>query len=322
VQPTIPTPGTESAHCACCGQAIEGEFCSACGEEVPGHHDLSIRHFLTHTVLHEFIHVDGKVSRTFRYLLSRPGFLACEYFRGRKGLYLNPLRVLITASVLFALLSPGSVSTMDINIGNGPHPFRLRLNMLPPSSSEHGSIDERIGRLDIGNILSSEWAAVKRRHRVNEEEAGEKFGRLVEGYGEILSFCSVIPLALGLWALYGRRRRYLVEHLVFSMHLESFLLLLGIAVNSVAKYAHISSSSKWIVPFVLTMVAFTYLPQVWYFQSGLPRFYEPDKFALRYRITSWTAWKTAFAGLALFLLNSLFLSVVHIVGAAVALWRL
>jgi hypothetical protein len=195
--------------------------------------------------------------------------------------------------------------------------------MLPPATSEKASIEENVKKLDVANVLTEEWTAIQRRHPgIAGEAASERFNRHIESYGEILSFCSVIPLALLTWLIYGRRRRYLVQHLVFALHIEAFLLFLGIVVNSIGGLPLDGLTRPLMLAFLLSTFALTYLAQAWYLQNSLIRFFEPDAFEHRYSIRRLVAWKTALVGGVLFLANSFFLSLVHTIGAAIALWRL
>ncbi len=320
-------PEVTSVHatrCVSCGHPLTGgPFCAYCGEQVHDTHDLSIRHFFSHSILHEFIHVDGKIVRTLRALLFRPGFLACEYFARRRVLYVNPLRLLLTAAILFAVLAPPTKGSLTVGLGY-PKPFlQLHLSMLPPSISEKASIEENVKKLDVADILSSQWQTLQRRRPgLSGEAAAERFNRAMESYGEILSFCSVVPIALLTFAIYWRKRPYLVEHLVFALHLEAFLLLLAIAVDSIWRLPAERLPRSFFIAFVLFVFVATYAAQAWYLQNSLIRFFENGAFQYRYSLKRLVAWKTAFIALILFLANSLFLSVVHTVGAAIALWRL
>src|SRR6266446_4368442 len=85
--------------CTNCGADAADVYCARCGEKQPGHHDLGVSHF-THEVFHELAHVDSKLFRTLRDLITKPGFLTQEYFAGRKSRYIAPLRLFLT---LFAL---------------------------------------------------------------------------------------------------------------------------------------------------------------------------------------------------------------------------
>src|SRR6185503_15609779 len=117
------------AFCASCGHAVDGVYCPRCGEEVLDPSKLTLRHFLTHTVVHELLNFDGKIWRTLRLLLFRPGFLAIEYSAGRRRPYVNPLRVLIVTLVVYVLATQGGIG-FTLGIGD----FKLNIAPVPMSS--------------------------------------------------------------------------------------------------------------------------------------------------------------------------------------------
>src|SRR5712691_4475945 len=109
---------TEPSLTACtnCGAMLADNYCASCGERQPGHHDLSVGHFV-HDVVHEFIHLDSKLFRTLRDLVARPGFLTEEYFAGRKSRSIPPLRLFLTLFALqfvaFTFYTPVAIYTVS-----------------------------------------------------------------------------------------------------------------------------------------------------------------------------------------------------------------
>ena len=57
------------------------------------------------------------------------------------------------------------------------------------------------------------------------DEIRARFNRSLDGFATPLSFTTVLLVALALYACFHRRRPLLVEHVVFSMHFFSFVLL-------------------------------------------------------------------------------------------------
>src|SRR5215510_11608937 len=102
--------GNPRELCASCGRPLTGEnFCSDCGEEIFDADKLTLRYFLTHSVLQELLNVDGKIWRTLRLLLFRPAFLALEYAAGRRRPYVGPVRVLIVAIIVYVLATQSGI---------------------------------------------------------------------------------------------------------------------------------------------------------------------------------------------------------------------
>ena len=57
-------------------------------------------------MLAELIDFDGRMLRSMRLLLTRPGFLSYEYVNGRRVAYTSPIRIYIVVSLVFFLVLP------------------------------------------------------------------------------------------------------------------------------------------------------------------------------------------------------------------------
>lgn len=276
-------------------------------------HSLTLSHFLKHNVLHELSHVDGKIFRTFRYLVFRPGFLSAEFFAGRRRRYVNPVRLLLTCLLVLALLPRTGSMTMSLG--------RLKLNLLPPGPPSADTIDETIAKLDVFGILNSLMEKEARSKNLKTPAAVEKFNHELKTYATALSFCNVLLLSGFLAIVYRKRRSLYVEHLVFSLHLASFVLLFSI----------LPTPLFWILVWLLKgsalkiaagILAFLLLSvEVIYLYKALLRFYRPE---IAQTIRGWTrtAWMTRLAVMTIFVANSVFITLTYGAGAAIALWRL
>lgn len=296
-------PQRAASVCASCGHPFAGRFCSDCGEERLDFHTLSVRHFLTHS-LQEIFELDGKIWRTLRALLFRPGFLATEYFAGRRRLYVNPFRLLITAAILYAVATRGGVQA---GLTIGP----VNLSLAPSAVSEGVSIAETVQRIDRLHLLRGLLQHANS-GELQSESAREKFHRRLEQFAEPLSFANVFMLALALQALFGRRRKYFVEHAVFSMHFMSFVLFTEVLFLPIpyllrAGWGRVVLSAF----FVIVIWQFLYLVRavrVFYFGAAV-KGVQPRLLA-------------GLAAVVLYLLNSVFITCIQTLGAALAVWTL
>lgn len=307
------TAPASQAVCGDCGAPLYGPFCSQCGERTIDRHSLTLSHFLKHNVLHELSHVDGKIFRTFRYLVFRPGFLSAEYFAGRRRRYVNPVRLLLTCLLVLALLPRTGSMTMSLG--------KLKLNLLPPGPPSAETVDETIAKLDVFGILNSLVEKESRSKDLKSPAAVEKFNHELKTYATALSFCNVLLLSGFLAIVYRKRRSLYVEHLVFSLHLASFVLLFSILPTPlfwILVWLLKSSALKiaaGVLAFLLLSVEMIYL------YKALLRFYRPE---IAQTIRGWTmpAWTARLAVVAIFLANSVFITLTYGAGAAIALWRL
>jgi uncharacterized protein DUF3667 len=292
------------AVCVSCAQPLFGRYCSHCGEQVLDPHALTVRHFLQHTLLHEGLHLDGKLWRTLRGLF-RPAFLSQEYGAGRRRLYVSPLKLLATAVVVYALATRGGLH-VSLFLG------RVSLSIAPAAVNRGASVEETVAGIDRFGVLGRLLAARQRAGRLATESAREEFHRRLEAFAEPLSFANVLLLAFVLFGLFHRRRGLFVEHGVFSMHFVSFVLFSSLMFVPVPWL--LSWGWNTAVPLVILVGV---IWQFVYLSVGIRRFYlggETGRFRPVVRSLA--------AALLIYLLNSVFVTAVQSLGGALALWSL
>ena len=76
--------------CLNCGEPLSGPFCSKCGQRaIPAYPTLRE---LAGDAWQELSGYDGRVVRTFRSLMRRPGALTLEVLEGHRARYVSPVR--------------------------------------------------------------------------------------------------------------------------------------------------------------------------------------------------------------------------------------
>ncbi len=200
-----PAVSAERAACPECGEPIDERFCPRCGEKRVEARDYSLRHFLGEAV-NVFANLESPIPRSFAALLFRPGLLTAEYLAGRRKRYLKPLQVFVLCNVIFFFAQPltgFNTLTTPLNIHMSGMPYRERAQ----------------------RMVSEELA----RRQVPLEEYRARFDAVIQNQAKSLVIVMALMFAFFLLPLYWRRRRYLVEHLVFATHFYSFFLLFLLA---------------------------------------------------------------------------------------------
>lgn len=103
---------TVTALCQDCGAPISGNYCSNCGQETRIE-TPTVRQFV-HELMDQYVAVEGKLGRTLRVLLTRPGQLTLDYVEGRRQRYVRPLKLYVSVSVVFF----GLLGILPDSIGN------------------------------------------------------------------------------------------------------------------------------------------------------------------------------------------------------------
>jgi hypothetical protein len=114
-------PWIDASACTNCGTSLAGRYCATCGQKVaPLAPTLG---YFVHELTHELLHVDGKIFRSLRLLLTRPGFLTREIFAGRRASYVSPIRLYLIASILsFAISGLLGRYEESVNFWSTPDP--------------------------------------------------------------------------------------------------------------------------------------------------------------------------------------------------------
>ena len=108
----LPEGPVPAGACANCGTPFAGNYCGACGQETKIE-TPTIRHFLEE-MLDQYIAWEGKLGRTLRVLVTRPGQLTLDYIEGRRQRYVRPLKLYLSVSVAFF----GIISVLPDSVNN------------------------------------------------------------------------------------------------------------------------------------------------------------------------------------------------------------
>jgi hypothetical protein len=152
-------------------------------------------------------------------MLLRPGELTLEYFAGRKRHYVLPLRLYLTASILFFVLAKliAPAPKVEIAVGGG-RPVVAAESGAPravPCKVPGAACDKVNAYVEsrYGTLTREQWRGI----------LGERLVRTAPTAMFVL-----VPLfALITRAAYWNRPRNYGEHLVFALHVHAFAFFLA-----------------------------------------------------------------------------------------------
>ena len=90
--------------CVTCGSELAGEYCHACGERAHREPPTLLR--FVGELIGEALDADGRIVKSIRTLIARPGRLTVEYIQGRRKPYLGPAAIFVVSNVLFFFVQP------------------------------------------------------------------------------------------------------------------------------------------------------------------------------------------------------------------------
>src|SRR4051794_11475999 len=188
--------------CPGCGRRRATAFCPTCGEEPLRPRDLKVNDLATR-IFAALSNIDGKLMRSFRALLMAPGMLTELYVAGQRRSYLGPLQLFLIANALFFAVQSWT---------------HLAIFSSPLDSHLHNQ-----GWQEIARSLTA--ARLETRHEALAALA-PAFDSAAVLNAKALIVLMALAFAPFLPVLYPGARRAFGAHVVFSIHLYVFILLL------------------------------------------------------------------------------------------------
>ena len=193
-----PAPWT----CSTCAATVTTRYCPDCGDHPVPQRDLTLRGLLRQ-LIDALSSIDGRLIRSLRVLVSRPGALTVAYVHGPRKPYLGPFQLFLLANVVFV----AAQSLTGANVFSSPLESHLR-------HQDWSGVAQRL----VAVHLESRQTTL--------DAYAPIFNQAVAFHAKSLVIVMAIPFAMLLPALFFRSRRPFVMHLVFAVHVYAFLLLL------------------------------------------------------------------------------------------------
>lgn len=181
--------------CANCSEQFSGIFCPRCGQKVFSPDNFSLRYYFRETVK-EIFSIDNRLLHSLKPLLLQPGALTQHILAGRQKQFIKPISLFIFVNLFFFFA--------------GYKTGLMNWHML----SSNG---------EPGRRMVTERAKEK---GIELSLFAKELDDVYENYQRSLFF-AVIPLfAAALKLIFIRKRKYYIEHLIYSIHFHSAYLLM------------------------------------------------------------------------------------------------
>jgi len=219
--PDAPVPdnnGDGAAHCFNCRALLTGPWCANCGQK----HEPEIHTFghFASEAFENITHADSRVWRTLWALVRKPGQLTREFFSGRRGRYLPPVRLYLVVSLMFFLLAGIADNRQS------PAVIVDRADTAGAASAKGEDAGKACSRFTYNGPFKD---AVKAR-------LPAQCRKIAADNGRSLSHAFIQNLPKGLFVLlpliaafmklmYWRPRRFYVEHLLLLLHNHIYLFV-------------------------------------------------------------------------------------------------
>ncbi|MCZ6643263.1 MAG: DUF3667 domain-containing protein [Gammaproteobacteria bacterium] len=240
-------------HCPNCGKERDARFCPNCGQNDRNYLRSLIP--VLWEIVRETFEIDGRLFRSLRLLVTRPGALSIEFSENRRAQYMSPIRMYLFVSILFffTLTLNTEIAPMDTVViseveadtqGVLLNDDNLELFKRLLSSANRDKVDQIVARTDsLPRLMLIATANSLAEEPEEAQQIGETQRFLIGQLVEVLDKPEValdklmdnLPIALFLLLpvyavllqlFYLGSGRFYVEHLIFGVYLHTLAFLL------------------------------------------------------------------------------------------------
>lgn len=230
--------------CQSCQNEYIGNYCNLCGERVFDVKQRKISVLFAH-LIESLFNLNGKLICSFRFFISKPGFLAYEHWRGVRQPYMTPVAFFVLVNIIYFIFSPISDFALPLS-SQAMQPYSAWIQPV------------------IENYLAT--------NEVGFEEMALRYDTLSGAMAKSLVILSVPFLIPFIYLANPTRKYYLLDHSVSGLYIYAFVLfwpmVLGSATNIFYKVAN-----DWTIPngLLLFILLFSYYVYCSFFQLFMYR---------------------------------------------------
>lgn len=240
-----------AATCPNCGAPRTGAYCGHCGQSERSY--LRATREIAGEFLRETMGLDTRLARTLKALLIQPGHLTREWSADRRASWVSPVRLYLVVSIVFffALSLESRLDPIELGPDADEPPHRIEVGQDAEMDRLYASLTAE-QRSRVRSILESQGLATEEleRHLAQIEAQSPADTVPVSDFERLLrdrvldvlenpgsawdTIVADLPIAMFLtlplfaaWLKLMYRKRFYAEHLVFALHLHSFLFFAG-----------------------------------------------------------------------------------------------
>ncbi|MBT1709740.1 DUF3667 domain-containing protein [Fulvivirgaceae bacterium PWU5] len=204
-------------NCLNCGAEVTRKFCPECGQE-----NIELRDSFVHVVGHfisDYLHYDSKFFKGLLPLFTKPGYLTRQYLEGKRASNIHPLRLFFFCTIFMVLVS---------NLYYHKFEDSIRQEIITQEKVSTTDSTQALPRKKQFGVRITTRDDGKDGEKTPEQMMQDARAGLAEFFHNIkyISFFLLPVYALIFKLFYVRRKTYYVDHLIYTMHLQSFVYIL------------------------------------------------------------------------------------------------
>jgi hypothetical protein len=183
--------------CVTCSNEFVGKFCNRCGEKLISQHERSVLHFLE-GAFHVVTHVDGKIFKNLKLLITSPGTISKNYAIGRRQPFMKPIPMFFVANLIYFLLPL----------------FQTFNTTLYSQRYSH----------EYGDFIAGRIERKMEERKMTFDELAKVYNTKTAGYSKLLLIVMVPMFGLAFAALHFYKKKMLADHLLIALEFMCYIL--------------------------------------------------------------------------------------------------
>jgi hypothetical protein len=189
---------TETVNaCVTCSNQFAGKFCNRCGEKVISQRERSIMHFLE-GAFHVLTHVDGKIFKNLKLLVTNPGYISKNYAIGRRQPFMKPIPMFFVANLIYFLLPL----------------FQTFNTTLYSQRYSH----------EYGEVIAGRIERKMEERKMTFDELAKVYNAKTAGYSKLMLILMVPMFGLAFAVLHLRKNKLFADHLLIALEFMCYIL--------------------------------------------------------------------------------------------------
>jgi hypothetical protein len=261
----------KQSDCLNCGTIVTGNFCQNCGQE-----NIEVKESFFQIVYHfieDITHFDGKLIKTLKLLISKPGFLTEEYVAGKRATYIHPIRMYIFISAVFFLfIFSGEQKIVDVNTNQTKSSSIVFGDSTYNTVAQYDSAQKKLPIQKRDKWLTAKLT--KQQILINNKYGNDQnkiLAAIIDNFKHNFSkilYLSLPIFAFFLWVLYKRNKSYyFADHMIFSIHLYCAYFLI------IFTYTILDLVVKFFTPSTGVLDFIFFVSLLFYFYKAVRNFY-------------------------------------------------
>ncbi|MFK7756980.1 MAG: DUF3667 domain-containing protein [Flavobacteriales bacterium] len=184
-------------NCLNCGSALEGQFCNSCGQKTRDNNDRSIGPLLG-DFLGNLFFVDSRFLLSTRYLLVLPGRMTVEFLEGKRKKFISPITLFLFFNLIYFIVSPLTDYSLSLEDQFYSQPYSAWIQ------------DSVVDKIENGGFKDNTYGSI--------------YQQMSDTISKSIMILNVPLMALLVFLMAFKRRRFYFDSLIFSLHFFSLII--------------------------------------------------------------------------------------------------